>query len=312
MTPEKVDIPAAATLFLHTEGPGGFLLRFALVYAALAMVMQIVSIWFQAPVYEVYLRAFIENDGDIMPYMDELNAASSQANVILLLILPLSLALWVMFEAASQRRYIRAEGFRLALGADEGRLALVGLIWIALLIAGYFILVFAAMIPGVIVGLVAGAPAGMTVGLGAFLAGSAVALWLYARLSPASALTIRDRDLRFFEAWTLTKGHGRRIAASYLLIYITFLIGTLIAYGIMIFAGMAILSPVLASGSGASAADAVLAVIGQPGFWGPMLFFLFLVLMMFGVGAHALGGPAAWIVRHQTRVSGSGITDTFT
>lgn len=311
MTHGKVDIPASATLFLRTDGPRGFLLRYVLVYAALALVMQIVSIWFQAPVYEIYLRAFIENDGDITPYMNDLNAASSQANVILLLILPLSLGLWVVFEAASQRRYIRAEGFRLALGADEGRLALVGMIWIALLIVGYLVLVFGAVIPGVIAGLAAGPMAGVIVGIVAFLAGSAAALWLFARLSPASALTIRDREIRFFESWSLTKGHGRRLAASYFLVFLGFMVASLIAYGVMIIVAMVLLSPILGSGSGGRVADPVLAAMAQPGFWAPMLFVLFGVMMVFGVGAHAMGGPAAWIVRHQTAASGDGITETF-
>ena len=36
---------------------------------------------------------------------------------------------WAMFETASQRRYVRGEGFSLGFGADEARMMVVGLLW---------------------------------------------------------------------------------------------------------------------------------------------------------------------------------------
>ncbi|MEX1251437.1 MAG: hypothetical protein WEA77_09615 [Hyphomonas sp.] len=164
MSSDKAGLKGAALHFLRTDGPRGFLMRFAFVYAAATLVMQVFGLWLQAPVYEIYLRAFAENDGDITAYADELNAVSLQSNLGSLLMLPVSLAIWVMFEGASQRRYIRAEGFRLRISADEGRLALVGLIWGALLIGGYFALALGAIIPGVIAGATAGVAAGVIVG----------------------------------------------------------------------------------------------------------------------------------------------------
>ena len=311
MSADTLDLKGAATHFLHTEGPRGFLLRFALVYGVFALILQALSLWTQAPIYEIYVRAFAENDGDFTPYMDELSAVSAQANLGSLIMLPISLALWAVFEAASQRRYIRAEGFRLALGADEGRLAIVGLIWFALQIAGNLGLLLAAIIPGLIVGLVAGAIAGFVIGGIVVLAGFVVALWLFARLSAASALTVRDNQIRFFESWQLTKGHGWRIAGSYFLLFAAFLLLSLIVYGILIVVAFALLAPAIDSSAGGETANAVLSVMGGPGFWAPVSILMFLVLMMQSVFSHALGGPAALIVRRRTVEGGMTITDTF-
>jgi hypothetical protein len=311
MTGESISLKGATTHFLHSQGPRGFLLRFVLVYAVLTLVMQGVGVWTQAPVYELYLRAIAGNDGDITPYADELSAQSFRANVGSLILLPFSLALWVLFEAASQRRYLRAEGFSLKLGADEGRLALVGLIWFALLIAGCFALALGAVIPGVIVGLAVGAAAGALLGGGIFLIGLVVALYLFARLSPAAPLTIRDRQIRFFESWNLTRGHGWSMAGSYFALFAVCTLVSLVLYGVLFFLAFVLVAPAIESSAGDETANAVLSVMAQPAFWAPMAFVLLLVQMVFGAFAHALGGPAAWMVRQEAYQGATAITETF-
>ena len=52
-------------------------------------------------------------------------------------------------------------------------------------------------------------------------------------------------------------------------------------------------------------------MMAQPAFWGPMAFVMLFVLMVFGAFAHALGGPAAWVVRQETYQGGTAITETF-
>jgi hypothetical protein len=311
MTAEPESLNGATLHFLRTEGPRGFLMRFALVYAVVAIALQAVTFWMQAPVYEVYLRACIENECDFVPYMDELNSVSLQSNMFTLLMLPFSLAVWVLFEGASQRRYIRSEGFRLALGADEGRLAIVALIWIALLFGGYLGLVFGAMIPGVIIGFVGGAAAGVVAGGSIFLCGMIGALWLFARLSPASALTIRDRQIRFFEAWNLTRRNGWRLAGSYFLLLLGFVLLSLVSYGVLLLIGILLVAPAIESSSGRDTGPAILAAMSQPYFWAPVSLVFFLMLMMQSLFAHAMGGPAAFLVRQSTAQSGTAISETF-
>ncbi len=311
MTDNPSRLRGATFHFLHTEGPRGFLVRFALVYAIIALVLQGGSLWMQAPVYEVYLRACLENECDFVPYMDELNAVSAQANLVSLAMLPLSLAVWVLFEGASQRRYIRSEGFRLALGADEGRLALVALIWIALLFGFYLALVFGTLLPGLIIGLIGGAAIGVLAGGLIFVGGLTLALWLFARLSPAGALTIRDRQIRFFEAWNLTKGIGWRLAGSYFMLLTGYTVLVLISFSGLIVLGILLLLPALDASQGGDIAPAVLAAMSQPYFWVPVSLVMFLLLIIQSIFAHAMGGPAALAVRQSTAQGWTEISDTF-
>lgn len=311
MTDNPSRLRGATLHFLRTGGPRGFLVRFALVYAMIALILQGVSLWMQAPVYEVYLRACLENECDFVPYMDELNAVSAQANLVSLAMLPLSLAVWVLFEGASQRRYIRSEGFRLALGADEGRLALVALIWIALLFSFYLALVFGAVLPGLIIGLIGGAAIGVLAGGMIFVAGLVLALWLFARLSPAGALTIRDRQIRFFEAWNLTRGIGWRLAGSYFTLLIGYMILVLILFGGLLILGIVLLLPVLDARQGGDIVPTVLTAMSQPDFWAPVSLLMFLLLIIQSIFAHAMGGPAAFAVGQNTAQGRTEISDTF-
>jgi hypothetical protein len=311
MTDHPSHLRGATLHFLRAAGPRGFLVRFALVYAMIALILQGVSLWMQAPAYEIYLRACLENECDFVPYMDELNAVSAQANLTSLAMLPLSLAVWVVFEGASQRRYIRSEGFRLALGADEGRLALVALIWIALLFGFYLALLFGMLVPGLIIGLIGGAAFGVLAGALIFVGGLALGLWLFARLSPAGALTIRDRQIRFFEAWALTKGIGWRLAGSYFMLLVGYMILVLISFGGLLVLGIALILPALEARPGGDVVPVVLGAMSQVYFWVPVSLGMFLLLILQSVFAHAMGGPAAFAVRLSTAKGSTEISDTF-
>jgi len=304
-------IGPAITHFLHTQGPRGFLWRFALAYALVTLALQAISLWTQGPVYEIYLRACAENDCNFEPYIDDLNAVSMQTNALSLLMLPLTLGIWTVFEGASQRRYIRAEGFQIRLGADEGRLALVGLIWFALLVAGYFALAFGVALPAVIAGLAFGVLGGVLAGGVVFLGLMFAGLYLFARLSPASALTIRDQQIRFFEGWSLTRGQGLGLAGSYFLLMLAMMLVMLVFYALLFFLGFVLLMPTISAAEGSDVAAATIAGIRQPAFWAPMSLASLLLLTLFGVGAHALGGPAAWFVLRNTDAGGAVISETF-
>lgn len=294
---------------LHADGPRGFILRFVLAYAAVMLVTQAFAMWLQGDVYRIYIEACIENGCDFGLYVDEINEATMRSNLASIIMIPFYLAWWCLFEAASQRRYVRGERFRLAIGADEGRLAIVGMIWFALLIAGYFALIFGAAIPGLIVGLIAGAAAGVIIGVLMFLAGLGVALWLFARLSPAGSLTIRDQQIRFFEAWSLTRGHGGAMAMSYFILFAGFLLAMAVGYAVMILVALALLAPAMEASPGS--ADAVFAAMRQPRFWIPVALAMLPLGLIYGAFVHAMGGPAAWLVRHGSPGSASSVSQTF-
>lgn len=290
MDPRKFSISNAITHFLWTPGPRGFLLGFVLAYILLTLTTQALSLFFQAETYAIYLQVFTEGGGDITPYIDEINAASMRANLGSLVLMPVALLAWAVFEGASQRRYIRGEGFRLRISADEGRLAVVALIWVALLIAGYIGLVIVVLVPLGIGALIGGIAIGGVLAVLFTLAGLIGMIWLFARLSPASALTIRDGQIRFFEAWRVTRPCSGGLFASYLLMILIISVINIVVIGLLLVLGLAILSPVL---SGVVESDAVLAAMSQPGFWIPMVLGGLVLTAIAGVFTHAFAGPAA-------------------
>lgn len=284
----------ALTHFTKTGGPRGFLLPFMLSYAALGLVSQAVSMLMQREVYAIYIRMMIEG-GDITAYTDELNRASMQANLGSLLMLPVALLFWVVFEAASQRRYMRGDGFRLRIGADEGRLAVIALVWCVLFVGFYIGLVIAMLVPLGIGFLTGGAAVAAVLTILCVLGALAVMLWLVARLSPAAALTIRDRQIRVFEAWAVTRGKGGQLFAAYLVLLIAIGLIQTIGYGLVFLIGYLMIAPQIDGGS--LSAEAALAVMASPGFWGPIMAVSFGMLMIVGAAAHIFGGPAALAAR---------------
>lgn len=292
-TPEFT-IGNAITHFTKTGGPRGFLLPFMLSYAALGLVSQAVSFWMQREVYAIYIRMMIEG-GDITAYTDELNRASMQANLGSLLMLPVALLFWVVFEAASQRRYMRGEGFRLRIGADEGRLAVIALVWCVLFVGFYIGLVIAMLVPLGIGFLTGGAAVAAVLTILCVLGALAVMLWLVARLSPAAALTIRDRQIRVFEAWAVTRGKGGQLFLAYLVLMIAIGLVQMVGYGLLFLFGYLMIAPQIDGGS--LSAEAALAVMASPGFWGPIMAVSFGMLMIVGAAAHIFGGPAALAAR---------------
>lgn len=303
-------VRAGALHFLQTEGPRRFVVNFSLVYAAAYFLIQAFSMWTQGPVYEIYLRACTENGCDFTPYMDELQAISARTNLFSLILVPFGYAIWVVFEGSSQRRYMRAEGFTLKLGADEGRLAVVGLIWFALLIAGYFALLFIGVIPAVIAGMLFGMAGAIAAAALAVCGALLLALYFFARLSAASALTVRDRTIRFFESWRLTRGTGFRLMGSYLILFVSWAMVSLAGYAVLIGVGYALVQPALQGGD-MSVADAVTQAVRQPAFLGPMALITFGMMVAYGVFAHAFGGPAAALVKRETLLGNGAITGTF-
>lgn len=116
-----------------------------------------------------------------------------------------------------------AAGLPFRLWTDEGRLALVWLVFFALFFVaafGLMMLAMAAVIPLMVIagdGAPAAMMAAMFVVYGVMLLAG---LYFYARLSPAAALTVRDRKFRFFEAWGATRRVGWGMVAAYLVLFI--------------------------------------------------------------------------------------------
>ncbi|WP_273186519.1 hypothetical protein [Hyphomonas adhaerens] len=289
----------AVTHFTKTGGPAGFLWKFALAYAVLACLVQAVSIILQWPIYEAYVQMFA-GGGDLDRYAEDLENISVGTSLSGLLVMPLGILLWVAFEGANQRRYMRGDGFGLRISADEGRLLLVGLIWIALFIGMYIGFAVTLLIP-VLAGLAIGSDGiGLAVLLGIVLMLGYIllVLWLSARLSAAAALTVRDRQIRFFESWRVTRGKGWTIVGSWSVLGLIAIVVLILFYLLLAALGIGLLSaqvPGLMDGDAAE--GAIVGAVASPMFWAPML----VVVLAFSVAQstlmHIFSGPAALAAR---------------
>lgn len=313
MPPISFSFGNAISHYSKTGGPAGFLWKFALAYTLIACVLQALSVWVQWPVYEVYIRIFTEG-GDIESHARELEQASNSTMLQGLLLAPLGLFVWLMFEGANQRRYMRGEGFGLRIGADEGRIFVVGLMWIAFFIGAYIGLVFAILIP-VFIGLAmgeSGIALAILLGVLMFFGYMLLVLWLAARLSAAASLTVRDRRIRFFESWRITRGKGWTILGAWIVLLLIIMVAYVVLYLVAIALGFGLIAaqvPDFADGRIDDAA--ILAAVASPAFWVPMLL---VGLVLFGVQAmfqHIFSGPAALAARTDPDWSGADVAGEF-
>jgi hypothetical protein len=300
--------------FRRTGGPKGFLRMYVPAFALVAIFIQVTAIAVNWPVYELYLRMFAEG-GDIETYAQELNQASMRSGLISILMFPLGILVWMVFETASLRRYMRADKFRLRVGADEWRVLVVGLIWFGLLIAAYIGLFVVILVPvalgaiGGTKGLVIGAVIGGLMMLFYFFA----CVWVAMRLSPAAALTVRDSQIRFFEAWRVTKGRVGTLLGAWFVMAILVFVVVIVAYGAIFGVGMAQFAPIMpALEDGSASHEDILALVTAPAFWVPLVLLFTALLAVQGAMQHIFGGPAALAAKTDPNWVGQpGITETF-
>jgi hypothetical protein len=159
-----------------------------------------------------------------------------------------------------------------------------------LLYIGMFVLMMVPMIIGAVAGS-DGAMAAGAVAVIVMLAYVVFAIWVTVRFSPAAAMTIRDRKIRFGSAWRVTKGKVWTLIGSWLVLALIMMAIIFVLY--LVFAVTAVLSlmPVMQSGSD-DPAD-VLAAFASPGFIIPVIIFGLVYMGLAGVMMHVFGGPAA-------------------
>ena len=313
MNPIQFNFGNAVTHFTKTGGPAGFLWKFALAYAVFACLVQAISVFLQWPVYEAYVQLFTSG-GDFDRYAEDLENVSVASSLGGLLIMPLGVLLWIVFEGANQRRYMRGEGFGLRISGDEGRLLIVGLIWIALFIGMYVGLALTIVIP-VVAGF-ALAPDGviLAVLLGVLLMVGYVVLilWLSARLSAAAALTVRDRQIRFFESWRVTRGKGWTILGSWIVLGLIAFVVLILFYMLLAALGFGLLSAqVPGLMDGGASEDEIFGAIASPMFWLPMLAVVVVFTIAQSTLMHIFSGPAALAARTDPEWISAGMLGEF-
>lgn len=230
---------AALEGFRITREKPRLLLRWAVVYTLATLLSTVLLITYAGDTL-MALRA-AEESGETDP------AFAVQALLKLLPLSLLGLVFTSVIGAASFRVILRPEDDRFAylrLGADEWRLVLLTLMFIALWIGATFVVVLALGIVGAIIGAIAAVAMGegaleMVAALGALisLAVFPVWVWLLVKFSLAWPMTFAERRIQLFRSWRVTRGHFWRLFGAYLLAVILAVV--VFALVLVIYAGVA-------------------------------------------------------------------------
>lgn len=221
-----------------------------------------------------------------------------------------SWAIWAMFEVASQKRYLYGEKFSLGFGGDELRMMVVGLLWGLMSLAIFLIpgvLMFSSI--GILMGTDLNTPPDDAT-LGRFVASFFTAFGLmflfffvYAffatRLSPCFGLTVKEKEIRFFDAWQVSRGRFWPLLGAYVIIVVVVGVLSQIVSSI----AQMIMMPVLMSlpTDGDMPIEEAGAIFLSPGFLVPMALVYFVLLFVQGLTQHFGGAPAALAARHDPR-----------
>lgn len=262
--------------FVRTEAPGGFFWKFLLAYVLLYGVIAAILFAVVGGPFLTMMQMSIENPGRQMSDEEAMQFLGAMG-LLYLVALPLFGLVWAMLEASLQRRYVRLEGFSLRIGGDELRVLAVGLFWILLFIGLYIAMVIVIAIPIGILAAASGGNAGGAVAAGilgfvAFIAGFGGMIFVMIRLSPAAAITVRDRKITFFGAWGATKNRFWPLLGAF---FIMFLVAMLAYAAIQIVMGAAMAGAMISNAEALESGD-VAAVFTSPG-------------MLFGFGIAMIG-----------------------
>jgi hypothetical protein len=232
------------------------------------------------------------------------------------LMTPLFLLAWSILEASIQRKYMRHEGFSLRLGGDELRLFVVGLLFGLLLFGLYLVFSLVIFVPTMLFAAAAagggnssGGAVAMLFVVPLFLIMICFILFVMVRLSPAFALTVRDRKIRFPSAWSVSKGHFWQIFGAILVIGIASGIASQVVQSVLMFGMM---GPFISNVEAIEGGD-FSGLLASPSLWisvGLMLIFSFAIsaathFVGAGVPALAARTDPAWMGE------GSRIDSTF-
>ncbi|MFY0637850.1 hypothetical protein [Maricaulis maris] len=240
------------------EKPGGAIWLIT-VQALCAMALLALSVMVMGP---AYLNLFQLIEADAARNLSDAEELQLVFDFLLpllsygFMIIPIGLLFAVMFQAAWLRFLTKGEikpVIPLRLGADEIRLIGVNLLYIVIVIAGYFGVAAVLGVFGVGAAFVfhgGGDSAAMGIGAGllitlAVLGVLAGLIMLAIRLASAPALTILDGRLRFFESWEATNGVFWHMLLAYVVVWALLAIGGSILSGIVQLAVLAAFLPTI-------------------------------------------------------------------
>lgn len=198
----------------------GFMIKYAIGYGLFGVIMSVAFVYLlKGPIVDI-VNQIVAMDASGVDASEEVawQLIRTLLGRIALPVAGLSLlswVIWAMFYSASYRRYIREDNFGLKFDGDELRMIVISVLWTLLGLVIFAPLILIAFASGgfamfskfgtgempsdaEFAGLVL-----MILGL-MFLA-FPVFVFFATRLSPCFALTIKTREIRFFDAWNVTR-----------------------------------------------------------------------------------------------------------
>jgi flagellar biogenesis protein FliO len=287
---------------------------YATVYALIVVLFYAVAVFLSRDAILEFIQAIeaLENAdlGEAAP-----REVMAQVFATLMPFLPIAInvmigswVVWAVFEAASQRRYVRDERFSLRLGADELRMMVVGLLWTLLNIVCFLPMLFvlfgagnslfnqvldgqsAASMENEIIASVFGA-------LGLMLLLFPIYVFLATRLSPCFAMTIKDGRIVFFDAWNVSRGRFWPILGAFLIIAIAGGIVSSVVDQAFQFG----LAEFMSRFSNVQSGEEVMQLVFSAAFLVPTGLYIFASMFMSALRQHFNGAPAAFAARHDPR-----------
>jgi hypothetical protein len=285
-------------------------LAYAAIYVALFLVIGLLG-WQALAEWFLALQE-LENDPNPMP-ADVFAALFGGFGRLVPLILVASLVgwvVWAMFETASQRRYIFGAKFSLGFGGDEVRIMVVGLLWalMSLVIFVVPIILFVSAFGALAEMDPSGQLDDQTAArfLGTFSAGfglmflfSLLYIFIATRLAPCFGLTVKEKEIRFFDAWNVSRGRFWPILGAYVIIVVVVSVFSQIISAI----AQMLMMPFLMSlpVGDELPTEEMAAIFLSPAFIAPMALLYFGLMFVQGLTQHFVGAPAALAARHDPR-----------
>nr|WP_070959967.1 hypothetical protein [Hyphomonas sp. Mor2] len=303
----------AAFHFVRTDGPPGFLPKYLAVYGAGVIVLAIVSFLALGPLFAAYAEMFamLAQGASESQIERELNQALlgnlGRIGLGYLLMMLIYAGFWSMMESAVLRRYVREEGFSIGWGADEWRMLAVGLIWMLSFIVGYLAFILGVVILVAPLGATVSDGGGALLGIWMFIVTlTLLFVWLYVavKLSPAGAMTIRDRKVTFFGAWGASKGRFWPTLGAFLVLGLILYVGVIILYMIGGFTVFGAVFSGLDLSNGEADADQVMAVFTNPAVLIPIALLYFAMLLYQGFWQYAWAGIPSLVAVNDPRTGG--------
>jgi hypothetical protein len=317
----KFSFDNAAFHFARTDGPPGFIWKYLACFGIGALLLMGIGYYTFQPLIDPYVEMFSSlMDSNISQRAAEDAFANAivdsfgQVAIGTLLLVLFYAVFWSVMEAAILRRYIRDEGFSIGFGADELRMLAVGVIWYLSFMGMYLVFILAMM--GLIapVATIAQDNPGLIALWTIIVVPALMVVWLYVvvRLSPAGAMTIRDRKIKFFSAWSLTKGRFWPTLGAFAVLGLILYLIAMVIYMVVGFTLIGSIFSAVDFSSGEPDPEAIFAALASSGTITGLAIGYFLMLLVQGFSQYAWAGVPALVAKTDPRIGGrTFIADEF-